>query len=105
MSGLFIGAASVLQFKGNGYLIPLLDGFSIDGGWIEAPGFYGIGRCLVEARKTAGGFYFDEPGCAIATDLHTQNHSPLFIQSLGRGWVSRLGIGRCVGRGNADAGF
>jgi hypothetical protein len=29
----------------------------------------------------------------------------LFIQSLGHGRVSRLGIGRCIGRRNADAGF
>jgi hypothetical protein len=65
-----ISAASISQFKGNGHLIPLFDGFSIDGGWVEVPGFYGVNRCLIQTRKTTRRFYFDVPSRAVTLDLN-----------------------------------
>ena len=94
---------SILQFKGNGYLIPLFNRFAVDGRWIEAPGFYGINRCLVQARVITGRFYFDVPSRAVGFDLNTQNYGALFIQSFGHGRINRLDIGRAVTGRDANA--
>lgn len=72
----------ILEFKWNGYLIPLIDCFAIAGGGIEAPGFYCVKRCLIQPRITAAGFYFDRTGCAVTFHQHPQHHHALFIESL-----------------------
>jgi hypothetical protein len=100
-----ISASSILQFKGNGHLIPLFYGFTVHGRRVEAPGLHGINRRLVQTRETTGRFYFDVPSRAVGLDLNTQCHGALFIEPFGHGRINRLGIGRTVSGRDADAGF